>query len=143
MSIADVMTVQLVTVGPEETVRHAVRQMAERNIGAVAVCDDGRLLGIFTERDVLHLAGSQPGFTERRVAEVMTARPAAVAPDDPIVEVAQLMRDRSIRHLPVVQDGRLLGIVSARDVMWALVERLWRSHDESAHDTACALLRRG
>lgn len=141
MSIADVMTVEVVSVTPEDTVTEAVRRMAARNIGAIVVCEDDRLVGIFSERDVLHLA-VEPGFGLRSVREVMTPRPVAVAPDDDILGVAGLMRDRRIRHVPVVEDGHVLGIASTRDVMAALIERLWHSHDEQAHETARALLQR-
>lgn len=142
MSIADVMTVRIVSVESGDSVGHAISRMADENIGAVAVCDDGVLVGIFTERDVLHLAVSELPFAGRRVDEVMTRRPFTAAPDDDTTAIAELMRTRQIRHVPVVEDGHLLGIVSARDVMASLVERLWRSHDEEAHETARALLRR-
>ena len=141
MAIADVMTVEVVAVSPGDTVTEAIRQMVVRNIGAVVVCEGSELVGIFTERDVLHLA-VEPGFESRRVGDVMTKRPLAVQPDDDILAVAGLMRDRRIRHVPVVEDGRVLGIASARDLMAALVERLWSSHDEQAHATARALLQR-
>ena len=142
MSIVDVMSVNVVSVQPGDSVAHAIHCMVEANVGAVAVCDQGRIVGIFTERDVLRLAGEGTGFLERRVEEVMTERLITASADDDIVAVAHLMGERRIRHLPVVEDGRLLGIAGARDVMGALVERLWRTHDERAHETAQALLAR-
>lgn len=142
MSIADVMTVSVVCVGPGDSVGSAIRRMTEQNVGAVAVCADDVIVGIFTERDVLRLAADGAPFHDRAVSEVMTRRLAIAAPDDDIAAIAEMMRDRSIRHVPVVEDGRVLGIVSVRDVMALLVERLWQSHDERAHETARALLRR-
>ena len=142
MSIADVMTVRVVSVEPGDSVAYAIQRMVAESIGAVVVCELGRVVGIFSERDVLRLAGSSEAFTNRRVDEVMTRRPMTVAPDDDIVAVARLMGERQVRHLPVVEGDRLLGIVGARDVMGALVERLWRTHDEQAHETARALLLR-
>ena len=142
MSIADVMTVSVVSVGPGSSVRDAIRHMTERNVGAVAVSEDGVIAGIFTERDVLRLAAAGEAFHDRPVSEVMTRQLAIAAPDDDISAIAEMMRDRAIRHVPVVEDGRLLGIVSVRDVMALLVERLWVAHDERAHETARALLRR-
>ena len=142
MSIADVMTVKIVSVEPTDSVAHTIQRMVDENVGAIAVCELGRIVGIFGERDVLRLAAVSSSFTTRRVDEVMTRRLFTVAPDDDIVAVARLMGERQIRHVPVVEDDRLLGIVGARDVMAALVERVWRSHDEQAHDTARALLSR-
>ena len=142
MSIADVMTVQVVSVGPGDSIGHAIRRMADENVGAVTVTQDGVLLGIFTERDVLRLAGAGEPLDGRPVSEVMTSRLFVARPDDDIASVAEMMRTRAIRHVPVVEDGRLLGVISVRDVMAALIERLWRSHDERAHDTARGLLAR-
>jgi CBS domain-containing protein len=142
MSIADVMTVKVVSVEPGSTVAHAIQRMVDENIGAVAVCELGRIVGMFTERDVLRLAGGAEAFAGKRVDEVMTRQLVTVAPDDDIVAVARLMGERRLRHLPVVEGSHLLGIVGARDVMGALVERLWQTHDEQAHETARALLLR-
>lgn len=142
MSIADVMTVKVVSVAPEDGVGHAIRRMAEENVGAIAVCRGDVIVGIFSERDVLRLAAAGQQLDGRPVSEVMTSRLVVAAPDDDIGAVAEMMRSRAIRHVPVVEDGRLLGVVSVRDVMAALVERLWRNHDEKAHETARALLQR-
>ena len=142
MSIADVMTVNVVSVEPGDSVAHAIQRMVDENVGAVAVCELGRIVGIFSERDVLRLASGPEAFTSRRVDEVMTRRLVTAAPGDDILAVARLMGDGQIRHMPVVEDDCLLGMVGARDVLGALVERLWRSHDEQAHDTAKALLLR-
>ena len=142
MSIADVMTVRIVSVEPGDSVAHTIQRMIDEDVGAITVCELGRIVGIFSERDVLRLAAGSEAFTTKRVDEVMTRRLFTVAPDDDIVAVARLMGERRVRHVPVVEDDRLLGIVSARDVMAALVERVWRSHDEQAHDTALALLSR-
>ena len=76
------------------------------------------------------------------VHEVMTRRPVTVSPDDDIVSAARLMGERRIRHLPVVQDGFLLGVIGIRDVMGSLVERVWRDRDGDARETARELLRR-
>ncbi|MFN2472161.1 MAG: CBS domain-containing protein [Gaiellaceae bacterium] len=143
MRIGDVMTARVVSVRPEETVAVAIARMLEAGIGAVVVCEpDGTLVGIFTERDVLRLAGDGANFDELRVREAMTPRPATLSPDDEIVAAARLMGTRRIRHVPIVQDGRVLGMAGIRDVLGTLVERLWRGHDEQAHDTARELLRR-
>src|SRR5579864_3244796 len=142
MAIADVMNLRVVAVGPEERVEVAIARMLEENVGSVAVCEALRLVGIFTERDVLRLAGQGTAFGELKVGDVMTRTPFTVSPDDDVLAAAQMMGDRRIRHLPVVQDGNLLGVIGIRDVMRTLVERLWRERDEHTRDTARELLRR-
>ncbi len=140
--IADVMTLRLVAVRPDETVRVAIARMLEENVGSVAVCDGSRLVGIFTERDVLRLAGGDGGgFQEARVADVMTRTLVTAAPDDDVLAAARLMGERRIRHLPVVQGENILGLIGIRDVLRVLVEALWREHDASARETARELLR--
>ena len=141
MAIGDVMRVRVVTVEPNASVRTAVLRMLEEQVGSVAVCEGGRLVGIFTERDVLRLAGEATSLDEVRVGDVMTTELTKVAPDTSIVDAAGLMAARRIRHLPVVEDDRLLGLVGIRDVLGALVERLWQAHDERAHETARSLFR--
>lgn len=143
MPIIDVMSSRLVQVGPRETVQAAIARMAEADVGSVAVCEGSRLVGIFTERDVLRLAGERAQLDEVEVGEVMTSELVTVSADDDIVAAARLMGERRIRHLPVVQGDNLLGIVGIRDVLAALTERLWRTHDEQAHETVRGLLARG
>ena len=140
--IADVMRLRVISVQPDESVQVAIARMLEENVGSVAVCDGDRLTGIFTERDVLRLAGHRDALADVTVGTVMTTALVTVSPDDEVLDAARLMGTRQIRHLPVVQDGNVLGIVGIRDVLAALVERLWREHDDAAHDTARALLGR-
>jgi CBS domain-containing protein len=140
--IADVMNLRIVSVTPDETVSVAIARMLEENMGSVAVCEGHELRGIFTERDVLRLAGEGPSFAEIRVGDVMTRALVTIAPDDDALAAARLMGERKIRHLPVVQDGMLLGVVGIRDVLRSLVELLWRDRDAEARETARELLRR-
>jgi CBS domain-containing protein len=141
MPVADVMSIRTVTVGPDATVRLAILRMLEENVGAVAVCEGPRLVGIFTERDVLRLAGEGADLDAVLVEDVMTRTVASISPDDDIRAAAELMAARRIRHVPVVQDENLLGMVGIRDVLGTLVEQLWRTHDEAAHETARELLK--
>ena len=142
MPIGDVMRVRVVTVEPHETAQLAVLRMLEEGVGSVGVCENGVLVGIFTERDVLRLAGAGTALHEVRVADVMTTEVTTVSADVSVTDAAALMGERKIRHLPVVEDGRLLGMIGIRDVLGSLVERLWQSHDETAHETARSLFRR-
>jgi CBS domain-containing protein len=141
--ISDVMSMRVVTVRPDDSVQLAIGRMLEENVGSVAVCAANELVGIFTERDVLRMAGEGTSFGDARVGDVMTRSPVTVSPDDDVLAAARLMGERRIRHLPVVEAGNVLGLVGIRDVMRTLVERLWREHDPEARETARALLSRG
>ena len=141
--IGDVMSMRVVTVSPDDSVQVAIGRMLEENVGSVAVCAQNELVGIFTERDVLRMAGEGAGFGEARVGDVMTRAPVTVSPDDDVLAAARLMGERRIRHLPVVEAGNVLGLVGIRDVMRTLLERIFREHDSEARDTARALLERG
>lgn len=136
------MRARLVAVPPETTGRAAIRRMAEADVGSVVVCDASRLVGIFTERDVLRLTGEGVDLDATRVADVMTRDVATVTPDTDMLAAARLMGERRIRHLPVVEGENVLGVVGIRDVLGALAERLWRTHDEDARETVHELLSR-
>ncbi len=135
------MTLRVVTVSPEETVQVAIARMLEENIGSVAVCEGPRLVGIFTERDVLRAAGEGSGFLELTVGTMMTPRPLTISPDDDLLDAARLMGERRIRHLPVTQGDFLLGMIGIRDVLGRLVEEI-AQQDTRARDTARSLLQR-
>jgi CBS domain-containing protein len=136
------MRTQLVTAKPADSVAAAIGKMNDAGIGAILVCSDAVLVGIFTERDVLRLAEACVAFDHLPIRDVMTPRPVTATPDDTIVAVAELMRDKKIRHVPVVEGDFVHGIVSVRDILAFLMERQWRDHDETAHDTAQTLLKR-
>ena len=109
-------------VAPDDTVLHALRVMVERNIRAVLVLDGDRLAGIMTEHDYareVELKGRTAG--ETRVREIMTADLVTVGPDASVVQCNLLLHSHRIHHLPVVEDGRVLGMISAHDVLEELV----------------------
>jgi CBS domain-containing protein len=135
------MTVRVVSVSPEATVQEAISRMLEEGIGAVAVCDGPLLVGIFTERDVLRVAGEGPMFAEITVDTVMTRRPITCAPEDDLIGAAQLMADKRIRHLPVCQGDFLIGMIGIRDVLGRLLEDA-ANQDDDARATARTLLSR-
>ncbi len=105
-------------VSPSATVDRAARQMAERELGALPVSDEGgNLLGILTDRDITRrvvAAGLDPKMTE--VARVMTAPPDTLCPDDSAGDALELMRIRGLTHIPVVQGGKAVSIVSVLDL---------------------------
>jgi CBS domain-containing protein len=102
----------------EQTVLDVARLMVEHNIGAVPVVREGNLIGIFSERDLLKRVtaeGLDPATT--RVAEVMTPEPLVVAPGESVEQCMVLMKQNNFRHLPVCDTGKMIGIVSLRDIM--------------------------
>ena len=131
----------MVTVDADDSARIAVLRMLEEGVGAVAVCADGRLVGIFTERDVLALSGNGTDLDAVRVGDVMTREPFTVDAAVAVIDAARLMGEKKIRHLPVVEGEHLLGMVGIRDVLGSLVERLWQTHDTAVHETARALFK--
>jgi CBS domain-containing protein len=142
MSVVTAMNVVLVTVSPDDSVQAAISRMVEANVGAVAVCEGPRLVGMFSERDVLRLASEGTDFERTIIGDVMTTSLVTVAPGDSVLDAARLMGERRIRHLPVLEGENLLGMIGIREVLRALVERLWSEHDPVAHDTAHELLTR-
>jgi len=116
-----------VTVSRNATVVDAARQMKQRNVGSVLVVDGDRLVGIFTERDALFrvlAAARDPATTT--LGDVMTPQPQTMHPDEPFVRALRVMHEGKFRHLPVVEFGRPLGIVSVRDALDDdLVELRW------------------
>lgn len=103
---------------PQTLVSKAAKLMATKNVGAVMVVDDERLVGIFTERDIV-VRVVAPGLDARttRLADVMTARPQTIEPDQPFGYALFVMHEKGFRHLPVVEDGKPIGIVSSRSAM--------------------------
>jgi len=143
MSVADVMTVRVVQAAPEESAREAIKKMLAANVGSIAICEGPRLVGIFTERDVLRLAGEGTDLDATAVRDVMTANPVTISAEGDVVAAARVMSEKRIRHLPVVEGENILGVIGIRDVLGALVERLWREGDPAARESARELLRRG
>jgi CBS domain-containing protein len=114
------------TIRPEATVAEAVRRLDRLHMGALVVSTDGvHLDGLISERDVVHgLATQGPGLRQRRVADVMSRRVPVCARGDTITSVMQQMTRSRCRHVPVVEDGRLCGLVSIGDVVKHRLEEL-------------------
>lgn len=123
-----------VTASAELTVAAAAQLMKEHRIGALLVVQEGRLAGIFTERDALFRVigeGRDPATT--RVGEVMTANPRTIAPDRPFGHALHLMYEGGFRHVPVVDGGRPLGVVSARDALGPDLQQFIADLDKRTH----------
>jgi CBS domain-containing protein len=109
---------KLLKAPPQTLVSKAARLMAEKDVGALMVVDGERLVGIFTERDlVVRVVAVGRDADATPVAEVMTPAPRTVAPDKPFGLALLLMHEHGFRHLPVIEDGKLIGVVSARSAM--------------------------
>lgn len=119
------------TVGPDDTIADAVRTLSEQRVGALVVSSgDGAVDGVISERDVVrHLHGSEDTL-DRPVRDLMTVEVVTCGQDDTIAELMGLMTERRIRHLPVIDDEQLVGIVSIGDVVKA---RLHELEDERRH----------
>jgi len=143
MRVENFMTTRVVTVHPDSPVKDAARLMLEGNISGLPVTDaSGHVVGIVTEHDLLRRRTNGPGsqpphwlqlmieraeianesarFHEAKVEEVMTRDPLTVTEDTPIAEACRLIEERGIKRLPVVRDGRLVGIVARADLVRAL-----------------------
>ena len=114
--IGDLMTRDVLTVAPEDTLGEAAAKMTERGVGAVVVSDFGRMIGILSERDIMRAVADRIHSSEARVREWMTADPITATPDTSIEEAGRTMLEHGFRHLPVVDGERAIGIVSLRDL---------------------------
>ncbi|MDQ4117982.1 MAG: CBS domain-containing protein [Actinomycetota bacterium] len=134
MRIADVLRskgTDVVTVTTADTIGEALRLFAENNLGALPVVDGMHLVGIVSERDIVrHLHSRGPGLLTGTVAEVMTADVVTCSPDDQAADLARVMTDRRVRHLPVIIDGALAGIVSIGDLVKVRIDQLEQEREQ-------------
>ncbi len=128
MLIADILRRKgptVVTIGPGAAVSELVASLAEHKIGALVVIEDGRTVGIVSERDVvrgLHRVGGQ--ILEHPVSQLMTTTVISCSPQDSLDDIGAAMTERRIRHMPVLSDGELAGIVTIGDVVAARIREL-------------------
>jgi CBS domain-containing protein len=123
MNIASLLAskgVKVVTIGPQETIRGALSLLAQHNIGALVVVEaQGPLIGIVSERDIVRALARTEAILVQPVSVIMTREVVIGMPQDDLVAVVNTMTERRIRHLPVVEGGLLVGIVSIGDVVKA------------------------
>ena len=116
-TIREVMSTELVTVAREATVAEAATVMGGSHVGAALVLHpDGSLAGIFTERDILRALASDFDAAGHVVEQWMSGEPRTIAPAADVREALEMMLEEGFRHLPVLDDGRLVGVVSIRDL---------------------------
>lgn len=131
MKVEDIMTRQIIGIGPNESVEVAARQLAHYNIGVLPVTENGRLCGVVTDRDlVIRCMAANRSPVSTRVRDVMTSQVVSVKPDMDAGVAAHLMGRQQIRRLPVTENGKLCGMVSLGDLA---------CREESVMDAADAL----
>jgi len=119
-SVQEVMVRDVVTVSLGDGLAEAAKLMERNRIGCVVVVEQGKVVGILTERDFLRWAVAEREVKDARVGDAMTRSPVVCSPDTEIADAYVLMRRRGVRHVPVVEkDGKLVGIVTIRDLITA------------------------
>lgn len=126
MQVKEILRVKgnrLLTIEPSGRAVDAVKTMSEQNLGSLIVLDQGRMVGVLTFREILQALAQRSGaLGELRVAEVMVRDPVTATPDMEVNDLRRTMLESGARYLPVVQDGKLLGVISFRDVAKAVLE---------------------
>ena len=122
-SVGEIMTSDVLTVDPSDTIGETAQKMVERGVSSAVVSDYGNLIGIVTERDLTRAVAGRVHTSEARVREWMTSDPITLTRDASADEAARIMLDNGFRHVPIVEEGRAVGIVSIRDVArWSTEE---------------------
>ena len=121
-SLGELMKGAIVAVAPEDTLGEAAERMAEEDVGSAVVLDSGRLIGILTERDLLMAVAGRVHTSEARVREWMTGDPITAGEAMSAEEAMRTMLEQGFRHLPVVEGGRTVGVVSLRELMKAAMQ---------------------
>ena len=106
--------------GPDLTLVEVATAMSEEGIGSLGVIDQGQLVGIITERDIVMAAARSSDLAGEKVSDWMTPDPDSLTPDVGVSDAAEWLLATGYRHLPVVEDGVLVGIVSIKDVLWGV-----------------------
>jgi len=126
MQVKEILRVKgnrLLTIEPAGRAVDAVRTMSEQNLGSLVVLDQGRMVGMLTFREILQALAQRTGaIGEVRVGDIMVRDPVTAAPDMEVNDLRRTMLDSGARYLPVVQDGKLIGVISFRDVAKAVLE---------------------
>ena len=126
MQVKEILRVKgnrLLTIEPAGRAVDAVRTMSEQNLGSLVVLDQGRMVGMLTFREILQSLAQRSGaIGDVRVGDIMVRDPVTAAPDMEVNDLRRTMLDTGARYLPVMQDGKLIGVISFRDVAKAVLE---------------------
>src|SRR5437763_7706858 len=115
-SVREIMSSSLITVDAESTVAQAATVMAERRVGSALVMDGDALTGIFTERDIVRALSQDFDAPGHPISHWMTRNPTTIGPDDSTDDALDIMLKGGFRHLPVVEEDRVVGVISIRDL---------------------------
>jgi CBS domain-containing protein len=122
MTVRDLVAGTVIWVAPDATLRQAAEVMVSTDVGSVAVEVDGALEGIFTERDMLRAVAEGADLDTDPVSSWMTEYPDSFDPEMAIEEAAEWMLATGFRHLPVVEGDAVIGVISIKDVLWAVTD---------------------
>jgi CBS domain-containing protein len=126
MQVKEILRVKgnrLLSIEPAGRAADAVRTMSEQNLGSLVVLDQGRMVGMLTFREILQSVAQRGGSVgDVRVGDIMVRDPVTAAPDMEVNDLRRTMLDSGARYLPVLQDGKLVGVISFRDVAKAVLE---------------------
>jgi CBS domain-containing protein len=116
----------IVSIDADNSIEDAIRSMHARKISALMVTDQGKTVGIFTERDVVrsYMAGDGKGFRDMKVRDYMVSNLIVAVPDDELNDISAIMVEKNIRHLPVFENNRVVGMLSVRDIIQTQVSKL-------------------
>lgn len=118
MKVSDMMMTKVKTVEPNDTIKKTVKIMSAGKIGGIIVVSKGKIVGIFTERDVLRkVVAKGLDVNKTKIKSVMTKRVFTVEKDADIIEAINLMVEKNIKKLPVVHEGKMVGIITATDIL--------------------------
>jgi CBS domain-containing protein len=115
-TVREVMKTTLYSVDPSTTVGEAISLMARNKIGSALIMEDGRLIGIFTERDTVRAISQSHDAPDHEISSWMTGDPKTISPDIDVDDAMKTMLVNGFRHLPVVERGEVIGMVSMRDL---------------------------
>jgi len=117
MKVKDIMSKTVVNLNPEDTVDQAAHLMKEHNVGSIPVCSNGKVIGIITDRDIaLRSMADGNNSTTQKIREIMSSNPVLGNPEMDVTEAGRIMGEKQIRRLPIVENNKLVGIISLGDI---------------------------
>src|SRR5512147_2385778 len=138
-TIETLMVTEMISAAPDDTVLEVADRMARNRVGAVLVLEGERLAGIFSERDLLtRVIGEGRELSSTRVGQVATRDVVTIDAAQPVRSVVEIFRARRFRHLPVVRNGRAVGILSTRDFLAYVVDGLEQYAEKARYDQELA-----
>ena len=117
MKVKDIMSKTVVNLNPEDTVDQAAHLMKEHNVGSIPVCSSEKVIGIITDRDIaLRSVADENNSTTQKIREIMSPNPVLGNPEMDVTEAGRIMGEKQIRRLPIVENNKLVGIISLGDI---------------------------